>query len=107
MNIGGNVFARDPKGGVSPYAAFTGSAGGGGGAKPADFKEVYKTPSDVVDHLTAMRDAHLITNEQCVSLATAAVGIPLGAKKEGGNVHDWRRGESAEAGGLVAGTRVI
>jgi hypothetical protein len=99
INIGGNVFARNPKGGTSPYAAF----GGDGGAALAG---VYKDPKDVVDHLGAMRDAGMITNEQCVSLATAAVGIKLGSGKEGANVHDWRRGESAASGNLVAGTPI-
>ena len=60
---------------------------------------------DVVDHLKDMRDKGIITNEQCVSLATASVGIPLGKKGvAGANVHDWRRGESAMGGGLVAGS---
>jgi len=60
----------------------------------------------VFGRLRDMRDQGLITNEQCVSLATAAVGIRLGSGKNGSNVHQWTRGEAAEAGDLVAGTPI-
>lgn len=60
----------------------------------------------VFGHLRDMRDRGLITNEQCVALATAAVGMRLGGGGEGSNVHQWTRGEAAEAGDLVAGTPI-
>jgi hypothetical protein len=60
----------------------------------------------VFGRLREMRDGGMITNEQCVSLATAAVGIRLGSGRAGGNVHEWTRGEAAEAGDLVAGTPI-
>jgi hypothetical protein len=53
-----------------------------------------------------MRDKGLITNEQCVSLATASVGIKLGSKDKSPWTGDWRRGEGAEVGGLVPGTPI-
>ncbi len=60
----------------------------------------------VLDNLKKARDLGLITNEQCVSLATAAVGIKLGDGQKGSNVHDWRRGENALSGDLKAGTPI-
>jgi hypothetical protein len=60
----------------------------------------------IFTNLREARDRGLITNQQCVSLATAAVGIRLGSGKEGANVHQWTRGEAAEAGDLVAGTPI-
>lgn len=60
----------------------------------------------VFGRLRDMRDRGLITNEQCVALATAAVGIRLGGGAEGSHVASWRRGEAAEAGDLVAGTPI-
>ncbi len=60
--------------------------------------------SDVAHRLSAARDAGLITNEECVALATASVGIPLGSNVEGGHVGDWRRGAAASEGNIVPGT---
>jgi hypothetical protein len=60
-------------------------------------------PKGVVDMLDSMKQKGWVTNEQCVSLATASVGIRLGDGQLGSNVHDWRRGESASAGNLMAG----
>lgn len=56
--------------------------------------------------MTDALDSALIANEQCVSLATAAVGIRLGNGQSGSNVHEWRRGESAESGALKPGTPI-
>ena len=95
-DIGGNVFANNPKSGQSPYAAFT---GGGNLPDLSDSK-------DWVAHLKEMRDKQLITNDQCVSLATASVGIPAGSAQEGGHVADWRRGEFVMGGHMVAGTPI-
>jgi Phage tail lysozyme len=62
--------------------------------------------SQIVASLDKARSDGLITNEECVSLATAAVGIKLGDGQAGSNVHDWRRGEPAESGDLRPGTPV-
>jgi hypothetical protein len=100
-------FGRLPKtfegaGAASAIKGGGGSSGGGGasGGWTAD------SSADVVGHLKQMRDQGLITNEQCVSLATASVGIKLGGKGEGAFTGDWRRGEGAEAGSLKPGTPV-
>jgi hypothetical protein len=89
-------------GGAGPVAGGGGSSGGGGASGNWGVQD----STDVIDHLTEMKKKGLLTNEQCVSLATAAVGIRLGGGGEGANVHDWRRGEGAEAGGLKRGTPV-
>lgn len=62
-----------------------------------------QTPEQVLQHLDKMKQMGMITNEQCVSLATASVGIRLGSGKTGSNVHDWTKGESAVSGNLVPG----
>jgi hypothetical protein len=89
-------------GGGGAFAGGGGSSGGGGASGNWGVKD----SSDVIDHLKEMRDKGLVTNQQCVSLATAAVGIKLGSGREGANVHDWRRGDAAQAGGLKAGTPI-
>jgi hypothetical protein len=104
-------FAFNPKGGESPYAAFDGKApivAGGGSSRGGGASGTWGVDNnlDVVDHLKTMRDKGLITNEQCVSLATASVGIRLGGKEKGAWTGDWRRGEGAEAGGLLPGTPI-
>jgi uncharacterized membrane protein YgcG len=88
--------------GGGAFAGGGGSSGGGGASGNWGVKD----SSDVIDHLKEMRDKGLVTNQQCVSLATAAVGIKLGSGREGANVHDWRRGDAAQGGGLVAGTPI-
>jgi hypothetical protein len=80
------------------------SAGATGGAPEANFG--IKDSDDVLDHLKSARDKGLITNEQCVSLATASVGIKLGSKQAGAWTGQWRKGESAAEGGLVKGTPI-
>lgn len=80
------------------------SAGATGGAPEANFG--IKDSDDVLDHLKSARDKGLITNEQCVSLATASVGIKLGSKQAGAWTSSWRKGESAAEGGLVKGTPI-
>jgi hypothetical protein len=89
-------------GGGGAFVGGGGSSGGGGASGNWGVKD----SSDVIDHLKEMRDKGLVTNQQCVSLATAAVGIKLGSGREGANVHDWRRGDAAQAGGLKAGTPI-
>ena len=97
------------------YKGFTPGAGGAaastGDGKTPDVSGAsnnwgIKDNEDVLDHLKSARDKGLITNEQCVSLATASVGIKLGSGKEGANVHDWRKGDAALAGGLKPGTPI-
>lgn len=80
------------------------SAGGTGGAPEANFG--IKDSDDVLDHLKSARNKGLITNEQCVSLATASVGIKLGSGQKGAWTSSWRKGESATEGGLVKGTPI-
>jgi len=53
----------------------------------------------IVTRLQKMKAAGLISNDECVSLAAAAVGLGPGQW----NVHDWRRAESAAAGTLTPG----
>ena len=74
------------------------------GAPEANFG--IKDNEDVLDHLKSARDKGIITNEQCVSLATASVGIKLGSKEAGAWTGQWRKGESAAEGGLVKGTPI-
>jgi phage baseplate assembly protein gpV len=64
------------------------------------------TPGEVIDHLNRMRAAGMITDQQCVSLAMAAAGVRKGGGQPGANVHEWRRGEPADAGALTPGTPV-
>lgn len=47
-----------------------------------------------------------LTDEQCVTLAMAGVGIRKGSGVMGANVHDWRRGVDAAAGTLQPGQAV-
>jgi GH24 family phage-related lysozyme (muramidase) len=61
---------------------------------------------DWSDHLANMKNKGLLTDQQCVTLAMASVGVKKGSGTEGGNVHDWRRGESASEGNLTPGTPV-
>lgn len=51
-----------------------------------------KSRDEVLGHLTRMRDMGLISNEQCVSLAAASVGIHLGDKVPGGHTTEWMKG---------------
>ena len=62
---------------------------------------------EILDRLERAREAGLISDEQCVSLAMAAQGVRKGSNAPGANVHQWRRGESAEAGGLRPGHRIF
>lgn len=82
----------------------TGDGKATGGAPEANFG--VKDSDDVLDHLKSARDKGLITNEQCVSLATASVGIKLGSGQKGAWTSTWRKGESAAEGGLVKGTPI-
>ena len=109
VNIGGNIFARNAKVSGNPYAAIGSGVGGVGGISPNFVGSTSSQGGGTghwADDLKKMKDNHLITNEQCVSLATAAVGIKLGSGKEGANVHDWRRGESVMGGDIKPGTPI-
>ena len=67
-----------------------------------------KSPDEVLDHIKSMREKGLITDQQCVTLAMASVGIKKGSGQEGSNVHDWtfRKGENAYDKELPIGTPV-
>jgi hypothetical protein len=71
-------------------------------APPAGPSSLGSTPDEIFDNLKKMRDAGLVSNEQCVSLAAAAAGLKPGEW----NVHDWRRGDAASGGGLQPGQPV-
>jgi Phage tail lysozyme len=81
-----------------------GGAGATGGAPEANFG--IKDSDDVLDHLKSARNKGLITNDQCVSLATASVGIKLGSGQKGAWTSSWRKGESVAEGNLVKGTPI-
>jgi hypothetical protein len=99
--------AGQPPSGHEWAGALRGTHGGAHGGNEAHGMSTEQLGSPgVFNNLREMRDRGLITNEQCVSLATAAVGIRLGDGKEGSNVHQWTKGEAAEAGDLVAGTPI-
>ncbi|MCJ2057741.1 phage tail tape measure protein [Methylobacterium sp. J-048] len=57
------------------------------------------TSGQVLAQMQQLRRSGQVVNEQCVSLAKAAVGAS-------GSVLDWRKGEGAEAGNLKPGTPV-
>ena len=61
---------------------------------------------ELLAKLERAREAGLISDEQCVSLAMAAQGVRKGSGALGSNVHEWRRGELAEAGGLQSGDSI-
>ena len=61
---------------------------------------------DILDRLERAREAGLISDQECVSLAMAAQGVRKGSGAPGSNVHEWRRGESAEAGDLQPGDSI-
>ncbi len=67
--------------------------GGGPGKESGD---------QVVNRLQKMKQAGLVTNEQCVSLAAASVGLKPGEW----NVHNWDMSHSAKPGSLPIGTPV-
>ncbi|WP_187273038.1 phage tail tip lysozyme [Methylobacterium sp. WL69] len=69
-----------------------GSGGGGGAAVPGK-------SSDVAGRINALRASGAITNEQCVALAKAYVGVS-------GSVTSWRKGDAAQAGTLKPGTPI-
>jgi hypothetical protein len=110
--LGGIDLERS--GGVAPTGGSTASAvsavipGGGssGGGGATGTWEAPTTSKEVVDHLNNMKKAGLITNEQCVTLGMASVGVKYGSQMEGGHTSDWRRGDSAAEGGLKAGTPI-
>ncbi len=64
------------------------------------------TAGDVGSKIASMKSAGLLTDEQCVTLAMAAVGVKKGSGQAGANVHEWRKGDGADAGTLKAGTPV-
>ncbi len=64
------------------------------------------TAGDVGSKIASMKSAGLLTDEQCVTLAMAAVGVKKGSGQSGANVHEWRKGDGADAGTLKAGTPV-
>jgi hypothetical protein len=49
-----------------------------------------KSPEEALDHIKSMRNKGLITDEECVTLAMASVGIRKGSGQIGSNVHQWR-----------------
>jgi Phage tail lysozyme len=77
-----------------------------GGDAPSGMPIGATSSPEIMASLEDARRKGLITNEECVSLATAAVGIKLGDGQSGSNVHEWRRGEAAEGGDLRPGTPV-
>ena len=48
----------------------------------------------------------LVVNQQCVSLASASVGIPMGSRTLGGHTIDWRAGDAATDGTLKVGAPI-
>jgi Phage tail lysozyme len=84
----------------------SGGGGGDGRGSPATNMPDLSDSGDWTDHLSNMKKKGLLTDQQCVTLAMASVGIKKGSGVEGANVHDWRRGESAEAGDLTKGTPI-
>ena len=79
-------------------------SGGGSGGGVNDLK----TSDQVLDHVKAMRDKGLITDDECVSLAMASVGVRKGSGQDGSNVHQWtfKKGENAFDKDLPIGTPV-
>lgn len=79
----------------------------GGASGEADFTPP-KNAKEVLDHLDDMKSRGMITNEECVSLATATVGIKLGGKANGTGQHvnDWTKGESIMDGTMKPGTPI-
>lgn len=64
------------------------------------------TSESVGEKIAGMKSAGLLTDEQCVTLAMASVGVRKGSGEAGANVHDWRKGDGADAGTLKPGTPV-
>ena len=62
------------------------------------------TAGDVGSKIASMKSAGLLTDEQCVTLAMASVGVKKGSEEAGANVHDWRKGAGADQGTLKPGT---
>jgi hypothetical protein len=96
-NTAGGYFGGKPSG--------TTSGGYFGGAPSGNMPDLSDS-KDWTEHLKNMKNSNLLTDEQCVTLAMASVGVKKGSGAEGANVHDWRRGESAEAGNLTPGTPI-
>ena len=84
-------------------AAFGADIGGGVGVAGQALK--LGGDGTVLGGLEDMKRRGLISDQQCVTLGMAAVGIRKGVG-QGGNVHDWRKGDAAEAGGLKKGTPI-
>ena len=100
-------------GGVPSVSSYTGGDGGGiitGGGKAPSFVGSASSQGGATGHwaddLKKMKDNHLLTNDQCVSLASAAVGIKSGSMREGGHVSEWRPGEDVMTGDIKPGTPI-
>ncbi|MHB8483887.1 MAG: phage tail tip lysozyme [Nitrospiria bacterium] len=75
-----------------------GPEGSGSGTGP----QSNETGDQVVNRLKNMKDAGLVSGDQCVSLAAASVGLKPGQW----NVHNWDMSHSATPGSLPIGTPV-
>jgi predicted chitinase len=108
----GPTWAAADKGPVTPSSPMDSGSAAQGGSAPADGSKSTRAasagpvdPKEQLDHLQEMKRRGWITDEQCVTLAMAGVGIRKGMG-HGGNVHDWRKGEGASSGQLPIGTPV-
>jgi hypothetical protein len=63
-----------------------------------------KSPSDVLDHISEMKQKFGLSTSECVGLAMVAAGIPYGSSMPGGHTTDWRKGDSALDGEFKPGT---
>lgn len=98
--VGGNRFAYEPgvpNGSYAPYREPHGASASQAGGS---------TFESVGEKIAGMKSAGLLTDEQCVTLAMAAVGVRKGSGEAGSNVHDWRKGVGADQGTLTPGTPV-
>ena len=94
-NVGGEVNKRmGLYQGFDPNAPDSAQIDGGGPGK--------ESGDQVVNRLQAMKRSGLVTNEQCVSLAAASVGLKPGQW----NVHNWDMSHEAKPGSLPIGTPV-
>jgi len=67
-----------------------------------------KTPQDVIEHLSEAKRQGLITNDECVSLTAASVGVKLGDPKQGADAYasNWV-GKGAPSKDTAIGTPLI
>ena len=105
---------RDANGtSASSYQRMMQGVGGPGGpetAPPGGPSVLGASPEavdpDLTKRLSALNQPRALKDEECVTLAMKAVGITKGAGIVGSNVHDWRKGESADEGNLKPGAAI-